>query len=88
MIGRYGRDQGIPEEQLHPHAMRHLFGTELAESEIDLLVRQQLLGHQDPKSTRIYDHTAIRRLVRQVDRGNPLGKMRTPTSDILKRLKS
>ncbi len=88
MIQRYGRAVGIPDDQLHPHAMRHLYGTELAESDVDQLVRQQLMGHTDPKSTKIYTHLATRKLVGEVDRANPLGKMRTPTTDILQRLKS
>lgn len=88
MIRRYGRAIGIPDDQLHPHALRHLYGTELAESNVDAIVRQQLMGHADPKSTSIYTHLAGRKLVSEVDRGNPLGKVRTPTSDILQRLKS
>ncbi len=86
LIKRYGQREGIPLEQLHPHAMRHLFGTELAEEGIDLQRRQQLLGHLDPKSTEIYTHTAMRGLSRDLDRGNPLGKMNTPVTDLLKRL--
>lgn len=86
MVKKYGRDLGLPEAQLHPHAFRHLYGTELAEENIDLVLRQRLMGHEDPKSTRIYDHTAIRRAVREVDRANPLSKIRTPVSDLLKRL--
>jgi integrase/recombinase XerD len=86
MIMKYGRAHGIPDAQLHPHAMRHLYGTELAEEDVDLIVRQQLLGHQDPKSTEIYTHLATRKLFHVVDGANPLGKMRTPVSDILKRL--
>jgi integrase/recombinase XerD len=88
MIGKYGKQQGIPEEQLHPHAMRHLYGTELAEGDVHVLVQQQLMGHADPKSTQIYTHLAIRKLVTEVDRANPLSKIRTPTTDILKRLQS
>ena len=86
MINRYGKAQGIPEEQLHPHAMRHLFGTELAEDNVDVLMRQQLMGHEDPKSTEIYTHLAMRKLTRETDRANPLGKIKTPVSDLLKRL--
>lgn len=88
MIGKYGRQHGIPEEQLHPHALRHLYGTELTEGNVHILVQQQLMGHIDPKSTEIYTHLAMRKLVHEVDRANPLSKIRTPTSDILKRLKT
>lgn len=88
MVRKHGRSKGIPDEQLHPHALRHLYGTELAEADVNILVHQQLMGHSDPKSTQIYTHLAKRKLVMEVDRANPLAKMRTPTSDILKRLKS
>lgn len=87
MIKKYGDIAGIPEEQLHPHAMRHLFGTELAEDQVDLIARQRLMGHEDPKSTAIYDHMAMRKLTREADRANPLAKMKTPVSDLIKRLK-
>lgn len=87
MIKRYGQRAGIPEAQLHPHAMRHLFGTELIESDVNLLNAQKLLGHADPKSTEIYTHTAMRKLTKEVDRANPLAKMNTPVSQLLKQLK-
>lgn len=88
MLLAYGREHGIPDAQLHPHAMRHLFGTELAEGDVDIRVAQQLMGHRDIKSTGIYTHLATRKLVKEADRANPLAKMRTPTTDILKRLKA
>jgi integrase/recombinase XerD len=86
MVRHYGRAQGLPEDQIHPHAMRHLFGTELAESEVDLLQRQKAMGHADPKSTEIYTHLAMRKMTRDLDRANPLAKIKTPVSDLLKRL--
>jgi site-specific recombinase XerD len=88
MIKKHGKLQGIPDDQLHPHAMRHLYGTELREEEIDLVTRQRLMGHADPKSTEIYDHTAMRKVTRDVDRANPLAKIRTPASDLLRQLKA
>jgi len=86
MVARHGRRAGIPEEQIHPHALRHLYGTELAEGDVDLLVRQKLMGHADPKSTEVYTHLAMRKLTRESDRANPMAKMRTPASDLLRRL--
>lgn len=86
MIKKYGKRAGISEEQIHPHALRHLFGTELAEDGVDLIARQRLLGHEDAKSTAIYDHMAMRKLTREADRANPLAKIKTPVSDLLKRL--
>jgi len=86
MVAKYGKQAGIPKDQLHPHAMRHLFGTELAESDVDILTRQKLMGHADVKSTEIYTHLAMRKLTKDSDRANPLAKMRTPMSDLLRRL--
>jgi site-specific recombinase XerD len=86
MVAKYGQRVGIPAEQLHPHAMRHLYGTELVEGDVNMLNTQKLLGHADPKSTEIYTHTAMRKLTREVDRANPLAKMSTPVSDLLKQL--
>lgn len=88
IIQKYGKQQGIPENQLHPHAIRHLFGTELAEEDVDLLVRQKLMGHANAKTTEIYTHLALRKLTRASDKANPLSKMRTPASDLLARLKA
>ncbi|MFT3964088.1 tyrosine-type recombinase/integrase [Propionivibrio sp.] len=86
MIRQYGKAAGVPVEQLHPHAMRHLFGTELAESDVDLLVRQDLMGHEDVKHTKIYTHLATRKKLEDLDRGGPLAKIRTPVSELLSRL--
>jgi site-specific recombinase XerC len=86
LFAKYGKELDIPKEQMHPHALRHLFGAELAESDVDLLVRQMLMGHEDPKSTKIYTNLAVRKLARESDRANPLAKIKTPVSDLLKRL--
>jgi integrase/recombinase XerD len=87
MMARYGQALGIPDAQLHPHALRHLYGTELTEDDVSLLNTQLLMGHEDGKSTKIYTHTAMRKLIREVDRANPMAKMRTPVTDLLKQLK-
>jgi site-specific recombinase XerD len=86
MIQRYGRAQGIPEAELHPHAIRHLFGTELSEDAVDLILRQELMGHADPKSTAIYDSMAMRRKVRSLDAAGPLAKIKSPASALLAKL--
>lgn len=86
IIKHYGQLLGIPEDQIHPHALRHLYGTELAEDDVDLLVRQNLMGHADPKNTKIYTNLAMRKLTRESDRANPLAKMNTPVTDLIKKL--
>lgn len=88
MMQRHGASAGIPKEFCHPHALRHLYGTELAEHDVDLLVRQALLGHSKPETTEIYSHLAMRKLTDTVDRANPLGKMpRGPTHGLAARLR-
>jgi len=86
MIKGYGRKADIPENQLHPHAMRHLFGTELVESDVHMKRVQDAMGHSDPKSTAIYLHLAQAKMAKEIDRANPLAKISTPISQFLDRL--
>jgi site-specific recombinase XerD len=88
LIQRYGAAAGIPQAEAHPHALRHLYGTELAEAGVDLIERQQLFGHANPQTTAIYTHLASRRLREASERANPLGKIRTPVSELAAYCKS
>lgn len=82
IIKAYGAAAGLPRQICHAHAFRHLVGTELAEADIDLLQRQALLGHVDPKTTEVYTHLATRKLTQAIDKANPLGKIKTPVSEL------
>ena len=42
----------------HPHALRHSFGTSLAEAGVDLAVIQALMGHDHVGSSAVYVHLA------------------------------
>ncbi|MDQ6782850.1 MAG: tyrosine-type recombinase/integrase [Actinomycetota bacterium] len=56
-VFRYHRARsGVPAG--HPHALRHTFGTALAEAGVDLAVMQALLGHDHVESTAAYIHLA------------------------------
>ena len=56
-IFRYHRAKaGVPAG--HPHALRHSFGTALAEAGVDLAVIQALLGHDHIDSSARYIHLA------------------------------
>lgn len=56
-IFRYHRERaGVP--AAHPHALRHSFGTALAEAGVDLAVIQTLLGHANVDSSVGYIHLA------------------------------
>jgi len=82
MIKRYGSSAGIPPDQLSAHSFRHLFGTELAEDDVNTLVMQALLGHADPKTTEIYSHLAMRKLRKVINKSNPLAKIKSPVSGL------
>jgi integrase/recombinase XerD len=86
VVQRYGRKLGIPDQELHPHAFRHLFGTELAEGDVPLLMSQDLLGHEDPKSTQIYTAMALGRKLKAMDAAAPLAKIKSPMSALLARM--
>lgn len=51
----------------HPHALRHTFGTALAEAGVDLAVMQALLGHDHVGSTAAYVHLAPAHIRREFD---------------------
>nr|MBL8412762.1 tyrosine-type recombinase/integrase [Dechloromonas sp.] len=87
MLERYGEMAGVDRSKRHPHAMRHLYGTELAEDDVPTITAQRLLGHADPKSTDIYQQLALRKLTRVADKSSPLNKINTPVSALLDQLK-
>ena len=85
MFARYADRAGVPREHAHPHAMRHMYGKELAEGDIDVIVRKHLMGHKDIKSTEIYSHIADRKMRRAVQQANPFSRVRSPFSDLTDR---
>ncbi|MBU2979021.1 tyrosine-type recombinase/integrase [Alteromonas sp. C1M14] len=87
MIEQRGEKAGIPADQCHPHALRHLTGTEYAENDLDLITRQMLLGHSDPNATAIYTQMAMRKLTEQIDKANPLGKVSSAAGALISQLK-
>ena len=64
-IRKLGRRSGLG--KLHPHMLRHTFGTRLYNVEQDLRFVQDLLGHASPTTTAIYAKTNSRARRRQVD---------------------
>ncbi len=88
MLKQYGEQAGIPDKYLHPHAMRHLFGTELAEAGVDIHVRKELMGHNSLESTLLYDRLSIRRLAAASKRANPFSKIQTPITELAKKIRS
>lgn len=68
-IFRYHRQRaGVPAG--HPHALRHTFGTALAEAGVDLAVLRELMGHDHIDSSAAYIHLAPTHVRTQFDAAN------------------
>lgn len=65
-VFRYHRERaGVPAG--HPHALRHSFGTALAEAGVDLAVMQALMGHDHVDSAAVYIHLSPQHVRRAYD---------------------
>lgn len=59
---------------VHPHSLRHTFGTRLGEANVNVKMIQRLMGHQDVKMTLRYIHPAdetLRAVVELAARKSP-----------------
>lgn len=52
---------GIIDARLTPHSLRHAFGTDLVEAEVDIRVVQELMMHESLSTTQIYTGVSERR---------------------------
>lgn len=52
---------GILDPHLTPHSLRHAFGTDLVENEVDIRVVQELMMHESLSTTQIYTGVSERR---------------------------
>ncbi len=66
LLQKYAKRAGV-ESKVYPHVLRHSFATHLVENGADLRVVQELLGHADISTTKIYSH-ASSDMLRQVHR--------------------
>lgn len=86
-LHRYAKLVGVDATFAHAHALRHAYGTELAEDDVPTATAQRLLGHADAKHTALYQQLALRKLTRTVDKSNPLAKIKTPVSELISNIK-
>ena len=70
ILKRAVKQAGI-EKHATPHSLRHSFATHLLEQGTNLRYIQEILGHEDPKTTQIYTHVAT----------NEISKIRSPLDD-------
>jgi integrase/recombinase XerC len=70
LIKRIALAHGLPEE-LHPHTLRHAFGTHMLEEGADLRAIQELLGHARLSTTQRYTQLTTTTMVEVYDRTHP-----------------
>jgi integrase/recombinase XerC len=65
--------QGLPAE-IHPHTLRHAFGTHMLEEGADLRAIQELLGHERLSTTQRYTQLTAGQVTQVYDRTHPRAK--------------
>ncbi len=65
--------RGLPAE-VHPHTLRHAFGTHMLEEGADLRAIQELLGHERLSTTQRYTQLTTRQMMKVYDDTHPRAK--------------
>lgn len=77
MIKRTAEEAGIT-KTVSPHTLRHSFATELLKGGADLRAIQEMLGHENIKTTQIYTHIDITTLREEILTHHPRNMKKTP----------
>jgi integrase/recombinase XerC len=73
IVKRIAQAKGLPAE-IHPHTLRHAFGTHMLEEGADLRAIQELLGHQRLSTTQRYTQLTVGQVAQVYDRTHPRAK--------------
>jgi integrase/recombinase XerC len=73
IVKRIAVSQGLAAE-VHPHTLRHAFGTHMLEEGADLRAIQELLGHERLSTTQRYTQLTVRQMAEVYDRTHPRAK--------------
>jgi integrase/recombinase XerC len=65
--------KGLPAD-VHPHTLRHAFGTHMLEEGADLRAIQELLGHERLSTTQRYTQLSMRHVMSVYDKTHPRAK--------------
>jgi len=70
LVKRIALARGLPAD-LHPHTLRHAFGTHMLEEGADLRAIQEMLGHERLSTTQRYTHLTAVQVQRVYDETHP-----------------
>ncbi|MDP9038278.1 MAG: tyrosine-type recombinase/integrase [Acidobacteriota bacterium] len=70
LVKRIALSRGLPAD-VHPHTLRHAFGTHMLEEGADLRAIQEMLGHERLSTTQRYTHLTNSQVQRVFDETHP-----------------
>ena len=73
LLNRLLKDKGI-DKNVTPHTLRHSFATHMLDNGADLRTIQELLGHSDVVTTRIYTHVSKKQIHKNYDKYQTRGE--------------
>jgi integrase/recombinase XerC len=73
IVKRIAVAQGLSPD-VHPHTLRHAFGTHMLEEGADLRAIQEMLGHERLATTQRYTQLSVKHMLEVYDRTHPKAK--------------